>query len=83
MWYGLTAYRVDVVGHVAGGYEIIEVKMDAGITAVGQLVGYPMLWRASMPGLRLAGVRLVCASVSADIRGILRRLGVEVSVVEI
>ena len=83
MWYCLTSRRIDVVGHLADGYELIEVKMDAGIIAVGQCVGYPILWRETFPGLPLRGMRLVCASLSADMRTMLEGCGVMVSVVQI
>jgi len=40
----LTRKRVDVVGYRADEVWIFEVKPDAGLSAVGQLLGYKALW---------------------------------------
>jgi len=40
----LTQKRVDVVGYRGEEVWIIEVKPDAGLSALGQLLGYRALW---------------------------------------
>ncbi len=40
----LSQKRIDAVGHHAGSTWIFEVKPNAALSAVGQLISYPMLY---------------------------------------
>lgn len=41
----LSARRIDAVGHRSHAIDIIEVTTSAGLTAVGQLTTYPVLYQ--------------------------------------
>lgn len=41
----LACKRIDVVGHTAGEIYIVEVKPEAGVAAIGQLISYELLYR--------------------------------------
>jgi hypothetical protein len=40
----LTQKRIDVVGYAGSEVWIFEIKPDAGLSALGQLLAYKMLW---------------------------------------
>lgn len=41
----LASKRIDVVGHTAGEIYIIEIKPEAGVSAIGQLISYELLYK--------------------------------------
>lgn len=43
-WKVLTQWKVDVVGYYNGSVDVIEVKPDAGISAIGQVKSYAYLF---------------------------------------
>jgi hypothetical protein len=45
----LTTKRIDVLAWVNGHIIIIEVKQRAGLSAIGQLVGYKVLYQKQFP----------------------------------
>jgi len=68
----LSQRRIDAVGHAGDHLDIIEITVDAGIHAIGQLQTYPLLYQQTYrPGLPLRPV-LVCRTISPDIVGSLR-----------
>lgn len=78
----LTQKRIDVVGERDGlVYDVIEVKLSAGLGAVGQLLGYQVLFPQSFPELPLGRVILVAASVDRDTQSVLTAHDVDVVVV--
>ncbi len=44
----LTQKRIDAVGFTPSNITIFEVKPDAGLSALGQLIGYPPLYRRTL-----------------------------------
>ena len=40
----LYRFKIDVVGHFNGGVDIIEIKPNAGASAIGQVQGYKTLY---------------------------------------
>lgn len=48
--YALTTKRIDVVCKVGSITRIIEVKLRAGLGAIGQLIGYDELWHSTFGG---------------------------------
>jgi len=80
----LTQKRIDVVGERAGPvYDLIEVKLSAGLGAVGQLLGYQVLFPLSFPELPLADVVLVAGSVDRDTRTVLESHAIVVNLVDV
>lgn len=41
----LASKRIDVVGHRKGEIWIVELKPEAGLSAIGQLIGYELLYQ--------------------------------------
>jgi len=74
----LTQKRVDVVGYKDDEIWIIEVKPYAGISALGQLVGYISMYREQFkPKERLIGA-VVCEGIDPDIAKLMRRRGYKI-----
>jgi hypothetical protein len=66
MWRSLTQKRIDVVGWDKATVDIFEVKLYAGLGALGQVMSYRALWPASYPELVLADVWLMYERIDAD-----------------
>lgn len=67
----LAKKRIDVVGYQAGNPTVIEIKLYAGLTAIGQLVTYPILFAFEFPEVPKPKVLLVTARMLPDIATIL------------
>jgi hypothetical protein len=81
MAHALAAKRIDVVGYRPGEICIFEVKPEAGVTAVGQLVMYEQLYQEDFHPEELVTCCLVCENVTPDERRVIERLGFKVLVV--
>lgn len=77
----LAAKRIDAVGYKAGEVCIFEVKPEAGVTAVGQLVTYKMLFIEKYRPLGRLECALVCANATIDEKRVLGAQGFKVFVV--
>lgn len=77
----LAAKRIDAVGYKAGETTIFEVKPEAGVTAVGQLVTYKMLFIEKYSPVGLLTCALVCANATIDETHVLEAQGFKVFVV--
>lgn len=66
MWKALTQKRIDVVAWDKASVDIYEVKLYAGLGALGQVMSYRALWAASYPDLVLADVWLMFERIDAD-----------------
>lgn len=77
----LAAKRIDAVGYKAGETTIFEVKPEAGVTAVGQLVTYKMLFIEKYRPIGLLTCALVCANATIDETHVLEAQGFKVFVV--
>lgn len=63
----LSQRRIDAVGHTVNHLDIIEITHSAGLTAIGQLLSYPILYGHMFnPSIPLVPV-LVCAEIQTDI----------------
>lgn len=67
MWGDLTQRRVDAVGHKADSITIIEISLEAGLTQIGQLEVYPILYAQSYPGTPPISVLLICEILQTGI----------------
>lgn len=71
MWRDLTRKRIDVIARRPGLDLIIEVKKIAGWTALGQILGYPVLWSADREAINPIGTLLVCEQLMPDLETVL------------
>jgi hypothetical protein len=72
----LTTKRIDVLFRHQGAFVIVEVKRRAGLSAVGQLIGYRDLFQRS-PGLRdPVHMLLVTDELQPDMLPILESTGI-------
>ena len=69
----LSQRRIDVLGVKGATFYIVEVKKDPGVSAVGQLVGYRILYKAQYPDRPTPRLLLICNRVDADLQTILEQ----------
>jgi hypothetical protein len=68
----LSMRRIDAVGHQPGKLTIIEITRAAGMTAIGQLTTYPILYRQTFNPAKLIEVLLVAETLQSDVESALR-----------
>lgn len=78
MVWSLSTHRLDVVVERPDLVIIIEVKGVAGMSAVGQLLGYEALWLRDRGTDRPVQLLLVCERVEADMRAVFAFYEIEV-----
>ena len=72
----LSYRRIDAVGHSSGHITTIEITKTAGMTALGQVQVYPVLYKLTfMPSLPIISL-LVAEEFESDIRVTADQLGV-------
>lgn len=77
-WERLTRFRADVVGDTGAGWELIELRPNAGPGAIGALQVYTTLWREGPPDARPLRAVLVTDTCARDIALVGRLAGIEV-----
>lgn len=77
----LTQRRIDVLAIRNNIYHIVEVKKDPGVSSVGQLLGYRILYEADYPDRPTPKLVLICNSLDRDLRLILDSLGISYFIV--
>jgi hypothetical protein len=75
MWSAISSKRIDVVGYKEGEVWIIEVKPEAGLTALGQLVGYKQLYIRDFKPVVKVECALVCFNMAPEERELLETQG--------
>lgn len=70
----LSMRRIDVVGYKPNGIVIIEVTRSAGITAIGQLLTYPILYKQTYFPDRPLSVLLVAEEIQTDLEPVFQVL---------
>ena len=74
--------RIDVVGYQADTETVFEVKIRAGLGALGQIIGYLALYEEQFsPATELKGA-IVCDGVDPNVRWILEDHGIELYVMK-
>lgn len=72
----LSQRRIDAVAHAAAEIDIIEITLEAGLTALGQLMVYPALYTVSFhPSKPLRRV-LITRKFDTDIEEIYAQQGI-------
>ncbi len=72
----LAKKRIDVVAFKDGNPLIIEIKDYAGLTAIGQLVSYPLLYIDEFPESPKPGIMLLAQRLLPDVARILEFFGI-------
>jgi len=73
--------RIDVVASVSDVVRLIEVKVRAGLSSIGQLVGYRTLYFADHPGTARIELHIVAARTSPDVLRVLSENGIGIELV--
>ncbi len=66
--YVLTTKRIDVVFEHSGTLWIVEVKQRAGLTAIGQVLGYRDLYQWTFPKAQNVGMWIVTDTLQPDMQ---------------
>lgn len=70
-----TQKRIDAVGFRPEGVDLIEVKVRAGLSVLGQLQGYKILWTADTRYKGTVRLLVVCIRGDADLLTVAEGLG--------
>jgi len=62
----LTQYKIDVVGYKGDTIDIVEVKPNAGASALGQAKSYELLYRRDVDQVSPLRTRLITDTIGAD-----------------
>jgi hypothetical protein len=68
----LSRRRIDCVAHASNYIEIIEVTQSAGLTALGQLHAYPVLYRLTYAPAKEIRTAILCRSIQSDMEDSIR-----------
>jgi len=77
----LSQKRIDVIGWVGDHPSIIEVKKRVGLSTLGQVLGYRVLFLKDFQHFGFPELLVVCAMVSPDDHFVLEKNKVEIEVV--
>ncbi|MBA7572489.1 hypothetical protein ES708_14269 [subsurface metagenome] len=77
----LSQKRIDVVGWVGDSPMIIEVKKRVGLSTLGQVLGYRVLFVKDFKHFGLPDLLVVCAMISPDDKYVLEANTVKIEVV--
>jgi hypothetical protein len=74
----VTARRADLVAWRDGRPTIVEVARRAGLSHLGQVLGYAALWGTTFPGTPAPELVTVAESISSDMARVYANFGVRV-----
>lgn len=80
-WRDLTRKRIDAVAWGPDDIFIIELKPRAGLSAIGQVLGYLELWQNLQNNGRTVRPTIICHSTDPDTATVARKAGVEIILV--
>jgi hypothetical protein len=70
-----TQKRIDVVAARAGGVGLYEVKIQANLGALGQMLGYRHLWELGHPDWPVTEIAVWCRYISPDTATVYEKSG--------
>ena len=76
MWMSLTQKRIDVVGHRDKTTWLIEVKDRPTVAAIGQVIGYTILYKIDHPDSLPVIPAIIAGVIEPDIETICRALNI-------
>ncbi len=77
-----TQYRIDLVASKGNQDTLVEVKQHAGLSALGQVLGYEHLWMEAHPGRPTPRLLVVTSDPQPDLPRILAANGINLEVVK-
>ena len=81
MVWALSTKRVDVLIENRREVVLVEVKERAAMSAVGQLLGYLVLFREQFPTRKVVRLVCVCERIAPDMGPVFREYGIETFIV--
>jgi len=81
MAWSLSTKRVDAIIETAMEFILIEVKSRGALSAVGQLLGYLVLFNRQYRPQKRVRLALVCAVIAPDMEPVLQEYGIETYIV--
>lgn len=79
----LSQRRIDAVGHGPHSIDIVEITRSAGMTALGQLELYPLLYQQTFNPTKPLRTLLVAAEIQSDISVKLNKSNTLVHIVDV
>lgn len=81
-WRDLTRKRIDAVAWSENNVFLIELKPRAGLSAIGQILGYSELWADLHDNDRRVRKAVICHSSDPDTLRVAEEAGVEIVILE-
>lgn len=81
LWRGLTSKRIDVVGYCDDGIEIIEVRHDASVGAIGNMKAYKFLFEKTYRPENPVRMKLITNRYDRDMEEVCAAEGIEYVVI--
>ncbi len=75
-WKDLTRKRIDVIGWRNGFAQIIEVKKRVGLSTLGQVLGYRVLYQRENLDVLLKPLLIICSQINQDDMDVLDHYGI-------
>lgn len=82
MWRLNTQKRADVVVEYPDRWHLIELRNNAQLNAIGRLLGYQALWKATPPDARPLTIELVTDNHDQDTADLARAHGITYTVLD-
>ena len=79
----LTRKRIDVIGHKKKSITIFEIKPDAGLSAIGQLVAYALLLKKERRIKQPLKLHIISDIIDVDTRTVASSMGIAWTIVNI
>ena len=77
----LSQKRIDVVAWKNEKPTIVEVKQRVGLSTLGQVLGYQVLFKKDLPAVKVPELLVVCSVLEVDDEKVLSSYGIPVVVV--
>lgn len=74
----LSQKRIDIIGFSGNAVTIVEVKLRISLSAMGQLMGYAVLWQAENPGTSEISMVAIGHDALIDVVEVLQAHGIAV-----
>ena len=79
----LTQWKIDVVGFNKNQIDVIEIKPNAGLNALGQVLGYVALFKKTFPDTRNVLAVIITNNLRPDMLKLAEGMGVKLYKVDV